>query len=295
MQPIPCKVCDTSKMEKKKNLLQRICFVVFIVLLFSGCAVLKTFLKPKPDANFTKVARLGIKTNMIDNELVVNKLENKSPALIAGVKCGDVIHSLDGIKHITEKEFYCIMNNMGPGEHVLLVINRNGRFIEFDIEPTMKNVFPTQLKLQELLYTNNKITVAVIVSEVKNIYPSKDWSESMRNYLHSFCENYLLSNFAKKENFSIVDRKRLQQIFMEYELSQTGLISDELRVRIGKMTGTTHLYDVSFSRFKSSSGVSDLTYGRLIDIETGKILSIEELRSYGNVMLLFKDESWLYS
>lgn len=295
MQQIPFKVCDTGRMEKKDNITQRLCFIIFIIFLFSGCATLKTLLKPKPEANFVEVARLGIKTSTVDHELIVNILEKDSPASIAGVKCDDIIYSLDGIKNIKEKDFYCLMNNKEPGEHVLLVVNRNGRLIEFDIEPSMKNVFPTQLKIQELLYANNKITVAVIVSEVKNVYPSKDWSESMRNYLHSFCENYLLSYFGKNENFSIVDRKRLQQIFQQYELNQTGLVSDELRARIGHLTGTTHLYDITFSRFKSRYGVSDLTYGRLIDIETGKVLSIEELRSYGNVMLLFKDESWLYS
>ena len=174
-----------------------------------------------------------------------------------------------------------MIDNKNPGDHVLLVINRNGQQINFDIETRMMKVPPTVIIMRKLLYGNNKVVIAIIVSEVKNSFPNvpMDWADSVRNNLQSKYESNLLSDFGQIENFSVVDRSRLKQILDEFQFSQSGFVSDKLRVKIGEMTGATHIFDISFSRFRGRhpNEKDDTLNARLIEIESGKVLAVDQI------------------
>lgn len=122
--------------------------------------------------------------------------------------------------------------------------------------------------------------MAVIVSEVKNSFPNVhgDWADSIRNNLQSQYEGGLLSGFGKNENFSIVDRSRLKQILDEFKFSYSGFVSDQLRAKIGEMTGATHLLDISLGRFQNSDySHEDVLNVRLVEIESGKVLAVDRI------------------
>ena len=130
---------------------------------------------------------------------------------------------------------------------------------------------------------NNKVTVAVIVGEVKNTFSNvpNDWIDAVRNNLQSEHERGLITAFGKNDKFSVVDRSRLKQILDEFQFSQTGFVSDKLRVKIGEMTGATHLLDISFSRFQSSSYIKDdIVSVRLIEIQSGKVLAVDRTTTH---------------
>lgn len=260
--------------------MRRISIILAIILLF-GCAGLRS--RQEPEGNFIKVVRLGIITETINNELVVKSLREGFPAELAGVKRGDIIVSIDGKIFTTYKEFISLMNNKQPGDHVLLAINRNSKQVKFDIEPRVLKERPTLLKLQNLLLENNKVTVAVIVTEVKNSFPNvpRDWAASLQNNLQSTQEMILLSSFGKNEKFSVVDRSRLKQILDEFQFGQTGFVSDKLRAKIGELTGSTHLLDISFSRFGGRSyEKDDILNIRLIEIESGKVMAVDQIMTH---------------
>jgi membrane-associated protease RseP (regulator of RpoE activity) len=260
--------------------MRRIAIPILCIILLSGCVGLRT--QREPEGNYVELARLGMYAEDSNNELVVTTLQKDFPAELAGVKRGDIIVTIDGKKVTSMKALLNVLDSKRLGDRVSLAINRNGQINTFDIEPRMIKMRPTQLKIQRLVYEGKKVTVAVIVSEVKNSYLNvpKDWADSIRNNLQSDHEGGLLSAFGKNENFSIVDRSRLKQILDEYQFNQLGFVSDKLRAKIGEMTGATHILDISFSRFQSQYNDSDdILNARLIEIESGKVLAVDQIKT----------------
>lgn len=260
--------------------MRRISILLFCVIILFGCAGTRT--KPAPEGNFVEVARLGISSTDSNDKVIVKLTQKDSPAELSGVKSGDIIVSIDGKMMPSTKAFISLMNNMRPGGHVLLTVNRNGQIINFEIAPKVVKLRPTLMKIQSLVFENTKVTVAVIVSEVKNSFPnvSADWADSIKNNLLSDHERMLLG-FGKSENLSIVDRSRLKHILDEFKFSYSGLVSDQLRVKIGEMTGATHILDLSFARFRGRDyDQDDVLNARLVEIESGKVLAVDIIKSH---------------
>lgn len=261
--------------------MRKISVVLLSIILLSGCAVLGS-LRPR-ETNTLEVARLGITTDIMNNELVVKDFSKKSAARLAGVKKGDVFVSIDGNTITTQKTLLSILENKEKGEHVLLIMNRNGKHVSFDIEPIMIEILPTSNKINHLLMDNHKVSVAIIVTEVKNSFRNvpNDWVDSMRTQLQTTYESGLLKGgYGNTALFSIVDRTRLRQILNEFQFSQSSFVSDKVRVKIGEMTGATHIIDISFARFQSGLGKDDVMTARLIDIETGNVLAVDQVKSH---------------
>jgi len=158
---------------------------------------------------------------------------------------------------------------------------RSGHVLNFDIEPIIAKRRPTGIKLQALVEEGKKVVVAVVVSDVKNAAGSPDdaqyapWIDSIRSNTQSQVESHLLKALGIYDNFAIVDRNRLNNLLDEFRLSQTGIVSDKLRVKIGELTGATYLIDASFFRFRTRGKVEDSEYRRLIEIETGVVLAVD--------------------
>lgn len=76
-----------------------------------------------------------------------------------------------------------------------------------------------------------------------------------------------------------MDRSRTKAILDEFRLSQTGLVSDTMRLKIGEMTGATHLLDVTFARYKNAQGYNDALNARLIDISSGTVMAVDQMRT----------------
>jgi hypothetical protein len=262
--------------------MRKISIIILVIILFAGCADLQS--KPESENNFVAVARLGISSENINNALVVKSTIKGFSAELAGIKRGDIIISADEKIITSENALISLMNNKQPGDHVLLVINRNGKQVKFDIELKPIKGPRTVLKIRNLVLENKKVAMAIIVSDVKNSFPNvpNDWADSIRIQWQSIYENLLITGFETKENFSIVDRSRLKQILDEFQFNQSGFVSDKLRTKIGEMTGATHILDISFSRFRSSDGKGkdDIINARLIEIESGKVLAVDQIKSH---------------
>jgi hypothetical protein len=266
--------------------MRKISVIVLGIILLSGCAGLET--KQESTINYINYPSrdFGMHTEMINNKVTVMSLNKGGPASSAGVKPGDiwVSTSFKGERITSKDDYQLLPTKMQPGDHVLLVMNRNGNQIDFNIEPEWRKILPTEFKIYNLLAEKKEVTIAVIVSEVKNSFRNvpSDWADSIRNNLQSGRESKLISSFESWNNFSMVDRSRLKHILDEFQFSQSGFISDKLRAKIGEMTGATHILDMSFSRFGSSDGkgVDDQLNARLIEIETGKVLAVDQITTH---------------
>jgi hypothetical protein len=257
--------------------MQRIIIVILVASVLSGCSTLGS-LRPL-EANMLEVPKLGIVTQTKNYKLVVQEVEKGNSGDSAGVKYGDIIESVDGKVITTPLELLSIIHSKGLGQHVIIVINRYGQQIRLDFVPIVGKLLPTAVKIRELLINNDRVAVAIIVSEVRNSFRNvpSDWAESMKNNAQFTYESGLARAYGNIESFSIVDRLRLKEILDEYKFSQSGLVSDKIRTRIGEMTGATNIIDISYTRYPSSFGKDDVMSARLIDIGTGKILAVDRV------------------
>jgi membrane-associated protease RseP (regulator of RpoE activity) len=248
------------------------------VILNSCAAIPKTWKRDTID-----VGSCGFKTKVINGEITVLSVKESSPAQKAGMIEGDIIISTDGKEG--NKEYIKSINKKKKGDKVLLKIKRDNNYIDIEIEPQIIPMSVVALKLQEILLVDEirKVDLAVVVTKVTtNLTVTKTfderarerWIENQKSSLLSSMERVILRTFGDIENFSLIDRGRLKTVLDEINFGESGYVSDTARVKIGKLTGATHIIAVEYSRYKSGLSYKDSLTQRLIDVETGKILSV---------------------
>jgi hypothetical protein len=95
----------------------------------------------------------------------------------------------------------------------------------------------------------------------------------------SAVERGLLSTFSNNENFKLVDRSVISKIIDEFKFNESGYVSDEMRVKLGKMYGVTHIIICEFSRFKNKNGHEDMIHQKLINVQTGTVDAVDFSRT----------------
>jgi membrane-associated protease RseP (regulator of RpoE activity) len=250
------------------------------VALLGGCAHIKT-----TETNFEEVMKVDIMLDSVNGKLIVQSVVPEGPAATAGLAAGDIIIAMDGKLICRQNEFIHIMYSKQKGDHVSLEINRNGQPLKIDITPRVQKMPPTLLKISSLLIDNKQVKVVVIVGDVKNSFPGtpKDWVESSKNNLQTDEEKGLSKFFEKEKNFTLVDNSKIIRVLDELKINrlELGYVSDELRAKIGEMTGATHIIEITFYRFRRGYGwIDDESSNRLIEVESGNVLAIDKERTY---------------
>jgi membrane-associated protease RseP (regulator of RpoE activity) len=234
--------------------------------------------------NFLEQQKAGVALQMEGKKIVVKWLAQNSPAEKAGIIPGDVVLTVDGTAFPSVKEIVDHVAAKRKGERVVFVVERKGKQHTFKLEPVTIKIRRTLANLQSMvLFDHKKVALAVVVSEVKSTFEMKpdvyaSWAAGVRTQEQTAMESFYLNSLGRTPDFSIVDRSRTNTILEEFKLDQTGLVSDAMRVKIGEMTGATHLLDVSFSRFKTDRGYDDVINARLIDISSGAVLAVDQMK-----------------
>lgn len=230
--------------------------------------------------NFVPVYRFGIDCYDISTGCQINDLVPESPAAQSGMQIGDVIVAINGGKS-SNKDLLSHAHFSG-GQATTFKLSRNGQELSLNIKPKrVAMVPPSVYKIYELLNLGEKnMALVVYISDVKNntdFLNKSAWEASERMGLQSFLEASMIKSFEKNSRFSLIDRVRLDRILDEHKINMTGLISDTARSQIGKLTGATHLLSASLSRYpKSRNSCNDIMTARLIEIETGQVLAIDQ-------------------
>jgi membrane-associated protease RseP (regulator of RpoE activity) len=233
--------------------------------------------------NFVEQKKAGIVLQLVENRIIVKSLTPNSPAEKAGILAGDAVLTVDGRSFPSVKEVMDHISSKKKGERVVFAVERKGKMHTFEVVPVTIKVRPTVLKLQSLLLENKKVVLAVVVSDVKSTFDMKrevydSWAEGIRHDEQTTMEGFYLKNLGRNSLFSIVDRSRTKAILNEYRLNQTGLVSETMRLKIGEMTGATHLLDVNFARYKNPQGYTDAINARIIDISSGTVMAVDQMR-----------------
>ena len=261
-----------------------ISFVLAGALLFCGRAYAEEENQVNQKNNFVEKQMAGIVLHLTESTIVIKSVVPEFPAEKAGIKAGDVVQTVDGRSFDSVKDLVDHISAKGKDGKVVFVVQRNGETRTFDFKTRTVKLRPTLLKLTSLLADKNKVVLAVVVSDVKNVSDLKrevydSWAAGIRNEEQADMENFYIKNLGRDTNFILVDRIRTQSILDEFRLSQTGLLSDTMMLQIGKMTGATHLLDVNVSRFKNpAGGFNDVHSARLINIGSSAVMAVDQFR-----------------
>lgn len=104
-----------------------------------------------------------------------------------------------------------------------------------------------------------------------------EWTKSCISSRQSLVEEKILNAFGGKPGFSMIERTSLDKIYDELALSAKPEISDETRLKIGKLSNATHILLISLTRSESGEDTLDLIQSRLIEIESGQLLASQPL------------------
>lgn len=92
----------------------------------------------------------------------------------------------------------------------------------------------------------------------------------------------LTNGLSKYQSLTIVERTRLKDAMNELKLGQSGFISQESAVKIGKTAGSQYVILGSLSKIGDTFEISL----RLVDIESSKIISAKSIRCFEEEMFL---------
>lgn len=145
-------------------------------------------------------------------------------------------------------------------------------------------VSPAQAKIAGLLADGDRVALAVITT-ADAAYSAEtfkanggdivQWRAGMSAANTAGAEAQFLRMFGANPRFQLVDRTALDKITSEWSLSADSDVSDETRVKIGELTGATHLFVTRILRSPgvAPGSVSDSAVSRLIDARTGQVLA----------------------
>jgi hypothetical protein len=209
-------------------------------------------------------------------EIKVSYVLKDYPADLAQIKVGDILLEIDGRAIKNRFEVYQIFRSKNPGDQVKLTIRRDGVIEEFALKTSSQYSFKDSLEITEILLNEKPVHLAILIGEISNSInmPPQTievWKGSMRSELLGLYESVYISAYEKDNNFSIIDRNKIESVLKETEFQQSGLIP-ETRIKLGNMLGATHLLIIDFLR--TYRPLVDTTIRRLIEVESGKTLAV---------------------
>ena len=148
------------------------------------------------------------------------------------------------------------------------------------------DVSPVDLEMKRLLSSRDRVALAIIVA-VDSVYSAQSfktggadieqWRQGMKNANTGGAEARFLQLYGADKRFQIVDRSTLDKITDEWFLSAKSNVSDETRLKIGALTGATHLFITSISRSGGAKpgDFTDTVVSHLVDAETGQVLAAQ--------------------
>ncbi|MCP4129631.1 MAG: hypothetical protein GY754_01325 [bacterium] len=142
------------------------------------------------------------------------------------------------------------------------------------------------LTIKKLLKANKKVALIIYIPE-KSIHlmanpPVTDkqnmpvFKQALSQKIYSGTVRILTGYFPNNKNFSIVNRNNLTRILKEQELSQSGLLEEESRVKVGGLVGANYILSINHTMTLTPAVKAYLTINKLVEIPTGKELSSDE-------------------
>ena len=236
--------------------------------------------------NNVKVAVIGLGGKATDQGYLVSSVVAESPAATAGIIEGDMLVAMDHAKLVSRKGFRDLLHNsLVAGREIEVEIIRAGLPMTVMVKPEVDERPPTFIKLSDLVESTS-VTVAVIAGAVSSdmaagpAHDNEKWKQSIRLDLVSEMESSLLMDFSGQDNLKLGGRSIPDDLLDEFKFKESGLVSAEMRARVGETYGITHLLCCKFTRFSNGNGGrSDVISRKLIDVKTGIVEASDYVRS----------------
>jgi hypothetical protein len=208
-------------------------------------------------------------------EVIITKVLQNSAADKADIRAKDVVLFVDDIEIQSRTQYRKIIYAKNPSDILSFKIRRNGNILEKKVTLGKIYIKFDEYAILQNIINNKPVRLVILVGEISTTYKADSgWHKGIELQMISDTENTYSQLFRNESNCAVIDRAAVIKIQNEFEFQQSGYVSDEFRLKLGKMFGATHLLIVSFSRFQSSKyGWQDIKYRKLIDVESGKILA----------------------
>jgi hypothetical protein len=145
-------------------------------------------------------------------------------------------------------------------------------------------VSPVKEQLMQLAKSTEAPVSVAIYGEARILYTDKQYassgfsSEAMKQAMVSkqqtVLEQSYLSHMRGVKNFHIVDRMALNKVMEELKFTLSGALSQAVRVRIGEMTGASHLILFDETLYPNNERTTTV---RLLALESGEVLASQSV------------------
>lgn len=117
-------------------------FLLLCALFFSNCSK-RSDKNPgdTPKVEFTKTMWLGIELEQVDNRLIVKRVINNSPALLAGIRAGDILTTLNDTEVSEIESLYNSVQRLDAYKAISLILNRNQASVTISLKPVRMVLF----------------------------------------------------------------------------------------------------------------------------------------------------------
>jgi membrane-associated protease RseP (regulator of RpoE activity) len=232
----------------------------------------KTQIEPvKP--GFNRYPFIGISPEMASGRVQIYDVMQDGPAGKAGLQRGDVVISMSGRTVTKMVDLIEEANRRKIGDPVDIAVLRNGVPLTFTVTLSHFDIRQDFDAIRKALWSGNKVAMCILVGEVINSRITNDrtldqWKKAKKSKLIADMEQVYLKSFAQAPNFMVIDRYKLDDVLKELEFNQTGMISDDMRNKLGRTLGATHLLVIEYSLIDMHT----YTY-RIIEVQTGRVLA----------------------
>ena len=116
-----------------------------------------------------------------------------------------------------------------------------------------------------VLYSSDSLTTLAVMDFKNNSLFEKEKHESLAKGLAEI----LITELSQVQEIQVVERQQLNAIIEEMQLAQTGLLSENASIEVGKLLGAKFLVLGSFMAVPGNTIRVD---ARIVEVETGKTL-----------------------
>jgi len=133
---------------------------------------------------------------------------------------------------------------------------------------------PTKIRMPNSIIAIERLLSA---SKIVKLWVTGGRNKEGGSLLEARWQRLLLNLFDSNNNFSMVERARLEDILTEQSRAQSGIMSQNDIAHTMKLFGATHMLIVDGQREKWGIFKTDYYTGRLVDMETGKVMTVDEM------------------
>jgi hypothetical protein len=146
--------------------------------------------------------------------------------------------------------------------------------------------------LQDLTGSQGRVSIALVCATEATLgipissgtfrntgFTVEKWKQSVCRDTLDSVEQWMLSQFGSRKNFSLVDRFATAKLVAETNSSTGTTLSPELRSELGLRSGATHVLFIeeTINEFDGAlyRKITEIRESRLLDVPTGTVVAVE--------------------